>query len=298
MDHIQFQSVSKTYRNQTQPALLQVNLTIPYKQKVGLVGENGSGKTTMLRLLLNLLRPDEGTIKIFNGADMKKTEKFPGYLPEDREGLENFTAQELLSMAAGMNGVNQKKAAERIPELLHWVGLESHKDELLAGFSKGMRQRALLAAALVHQPAVLLLDEPFSGLDPDGQFKLRQLLKQLQDVTLLLASHNLTEVENICERVIILKNGQIKEDALLADNKQNMFSLTSSPQLLKLLKNFPDINYQEEQSQGGRIILILEGMQSAVQSFLAAAEKEKIPVENFRSHSALELLYRRHSSTA
>ena len=121
-----------------------------------------------------------------------------GFVSEYQEGLENFTPVEILKFSGEMAGMIPSKIAKRTDELLKWIALESHGEELISTFSKGMRQRLFLASALIHEPQILLLDEPMSGLDPESQNAFRVLLQNLEDFTILYASHQLSEIEDIC----------------------------------------------------------------------------------------------------
>ena len=189
---IQVSHISKIYRGQTNYALENVSFNVDVKEKVGLIGANGSGKTTLFRLLLNFLRCSSGSIEILGEKNLEKTKHYIGFVSEYQEGLENFTPLEILEFSAKMAGMSPAKISGKTDELLKWTSLESHKDKLVSTLSKGMRQRLLLASALIQEPQILLLDEPMSGLDPKSQNDFLNLLQRLDNFTIIYASHQLS----------------------------------------------------------------------------------------------------------
>ena len=172
---IKVQNASKTYLHSGKPALLDVSLDIVDGERVGLVGSNGSGKTTLFRLLMNFIRPDLGTIAIKGHSNLEVARRFIGYVGESQSGLENFTPRELFESAAKMYGMNSQQSEERAKELLAFSGLGGVANDLIEGFSKGMAQRAFIGLGIVHEPDILLLDEPMSGLDQKAQDDVRVL---------------------------------------------------------------------------------------------------------------------------
>ncbi|MGD2042218.1 MAG: ABC transporter ATP-binding protein [Acidimicrobiia bacterium] len=194
-------------------ALRGLNLAIP-AGVTGLVGANGAGKTTLLRLLLGLLHPTEGVIEVMGHdpeTDPLAVRAVMGYMPEGACLPQDQTAADFVSYAAQLAGIPPSEARRRSSETLFLVGLEEERFRYLGDFSTGMQQRVKLAQAIVHDPDLLLLDEPASGLDPAGRAAMLQLIKRLGqfDINVIVSSHVLTDIEETCDWVVMLDAGDL-----------------------------------------------------------------------------------------
>lgn len=189
-----------------------LSFTVQQQECVGFIGANGAGKSTTIKVLMGFMRPQSGTATV-NGrpAGDPAGRIQVGYLPEVTLYYPFLKARELLKLYGTLGGLNRKQLQERIPDLLEQVGLGGKENELLGRFSKGMRQRLGIAQALITEPDLLVLDEVSSGLDPLGRHDLRQLLLKLKNEgrTIFFSSHELTEVETLCDRVLILDQGKL-----------------------------------------------------------------------------------------
>ncbi|MCP5044894.1 MAG: ABC transporter ATP-binding protein [bacterium] len=178
----------------------------------GFVGPNGAGKTTTLKLLMGLIRATSGTASIL-GHDIGETafRREVGFLPENAYFYDYLTGRELLDFYARLSGVAASERARRVETLLDWVGLSHSADLRIRAYSKGMAQRVGIAQALVHDPSVVFLDEPMSGLDPIGRKEIRDLIIRLraEGKTVFMNTHILSDVEMVCDRVAIIVGGKI-----------------------------------------------------------------------------------------
>jgi ABC-2 type transport system ATP-binding protein len=179
----------------------------------GFVGPNGAGKTTMLKVLMDLIRPTSGRASIL-GSDVSETEfrHQVGFLPENPYFYPFLTAREILIFYAKLSGMAEPTRSQRVAGVIEWVGLEHAADARLKTYSKGMLQRVGIAQSLVHDPIVVFLDEPMSGLDPLGRKEIRDIILRLkaEGKTVFMNTHILTDVEMICDRVAIIVEGQIR----------------------------------------------------------------------------------------
>jgi ABC-2 type transport system ATP-binding protein len=186
----------------------------------GFVGPNGAGKTTTLKLLMGLIRPTAGRASIL-GHDVRETEfrRHVGFLPENPYFYEFLTGREILAFYARLSGVAGRQIPERVETLLDWVGLAHAADARLRTYSKGMLQRIGIAQALVHDPSVVFLDEPMSGLDPIGRKEIRDLILRLhgEGKTVFMNTHILSDVELVCDRVAIIVKGTIRYEGRIED---------------------------------------------------------------------------------
>jgi len=203
--------LTKLYNNS--PAVQELDLEVRDGEIMGIIGHNGAGKTTTLKMILGLIEPTAGGVEVM-GRDMTRdslyVKQFIGYLPEESSLYENMTVSEYLLFFSEIYKLPRRTARARIKALLTSLDLDKH-DKLTGELSKGMKRKVAIARALLHDPALLILDEPNSGLDPLTSFFIINYLKTLreQGKTILLSSHNLFHVEYICDRVAILKNGRL-----------------------------------------------------------------------------------------
>jgi ABC-2 type transport system ATP-binding protein len=227
---LEARALSKTYA--VVPVLRGVSVTIRPGEIVGYLGPNGAGKSTTVRILAGLTTPSSGQV-LFEGRDVADDplafRKRLGYVPEAADLYPFLTGHEYLMLAGRLRSLPEKSLRERATELLGLLGLRSARDVPLATYSKGMRQRTLLAAALLHNPDVLILDEPLSGLDVTTVLVMKSLMRKLAERgrTVLYCSHLLDVVERICTRVIVLHQGRVVAD----DAVESLRALQARPSL-------------------------------------------------------------------
>lgn len=194
-------------------ALRGIDLEIP-PGVTGLVGANGAGKTTFLRLMLGLLHPTGGSLEVLGHDPQREplaVRERIGYMPEVDCLPKDQTAADFVAYAAQLAGIPPREAKRRASETLFLVGLEEERFRYLGDFSTGMQQRVKLAQAIVHDPDLLLLDEPASGLDPEGRVQMLKLIRRLRDfdINVIVSSHVLTDIEQTCEWVVMLDAGDL-----------------------------------------------------------------------------------------
>jgi len=195
-------------------ALRDLTMDVP-QGAIGLVGQNGAGKSTLMQLMLGLMVPTRGTAIVLGqnvASDRVNLRGRIGYMPERDAFVPGLKGVEYVSLAGELYGMPRKAAARRAHETLSYIGLEEARYRKVDEYSVGMKQRVKLAAAMVHDPELLLLDEPTSGLDPDGRANMLQLIKTLANrphKSLMLSSHLLTDIERVCDHALILNQGEL-----------------------------------------------------------------------------------------
>ena len=234
---VETRNLTKVYRDfwgrQKVRALKALDLTIRQGEVFGLLGPNGSGKTTTIKLLLGLLFPTSGEIHMLGkpATDVSKNAKI-GYLPEESYLYRFLNAEETLDFYGRLFRMSGAVRRQRVAQLISMVGLESARKRQLREYSKGMARRIGLAQALINDPELILLDEPTSGLDPIGTRNMKDLILDLkrQGKTIIMSSHLLADVQDVCDRIGILHQGELKElgrvDDLLKVSDQTEFRIS------------------------------------------------------------------------
>lgn len=235
MNTLEFKNVNKHYGKK----YALKNFDYKFQPGVyGLLGPNGAGKSTLMNLITDNLNPDDdnGSI-LWNGSDIRKLgrsyRKNLGYMPQQQEIYPTVTAERFLGYIASLKGVPRKSAMTEIKDLLHKVELSDCADKKIGGFSGGMKQRVLIASALLGDPQLIIMDEPTAGLDPRQRVIVRNLISDLgKDKIILIATHITSDIEDIADKVIILKKGEIIADGKVPELIKNV---ETSPQNLENL---------------------------------------------------------------
>ena len=225
--------VQHLYRSfRTIPAVVDVSFKVGAGEIVGFLGPNGAGKSTTVKMITGMLRPDDGKV-LFDGQnirdDMEAYRAVLGYVPEEAHLYAYLSGLEYLQLVGRLRGMKEALIERKASELLKLLNLESWQFSPISSYSKGMRQRVLIAAALMHDPKLLIFDEPLSGLDVISSRLFKDLLEMLakQGKAVLYISHVLETVEQVCNRVIVIAKGRVLADA--------------APEDLKLLKGLPSL---------------------------------------------------------
>tara|TARA_B100000767_G_scaffold198908_1_gene185810 strand:+ start:285 stop:989 length:705 start_codon:yes stop_codon:yes gene_type:complete len=212
--------LNKFYGNQQ--ALTDISFTLSKGEIVGFLGPNGAGKSTLMKIITCYLEQDSGKVQVCNLDNIEQELKVKakiGYLPEKNPLYTKMYIKEYLTFVGKIYKV--KNLNNRISKIIKQTGLNSEQSKKIEELSKGFKQRVGLAAALIHNPEVLILDEPTTGLDPNQLVEIRSLIKELgKDKTVLLSTHIMQEAEKICNRVIIINKGKIVDDKLISNYKK------------------------------------------------------------------------------
>lgn len=220
---IRLKNLSKRYGNTL--AVHRLNLSVSAGEIFGFIGPNGAGKTTTILMMGGLLAPTEGSVTI-GGIDMsrqpEKAKKQIGLIPDRPFLYEKLTGMEFLRFTADLYAVGQNGFSEKAHKLLHMFSLSEHAHELIESYSHGMKQRLIMSAALLHDPPVIIVDEPMVGLDPGGIKMVRNLFRQLaaKGSTIFMSTHTLKLAEDVCDRIGIINKGLLVATGTLAELKQ------------------------------------------------------------------------------
>jgi ABC-2 type transport system ATP-binding protein len=224
-DAISLTGVSKIFRTgifKKKVGVKDLTFSVAPGEVVGLLGANGSGKSTTIKMILGFLKPTEGNILVCgHGANERIARKFIGYLPENPRFQKFLTAGQLMQYFGQLSGLGKKKAQEESDRLLELVHLKHVAKERIQGFSKGMTQRLAIAQSLLNNPQLLIFDEPMSGLDPVGRKEVRQLISRVHaefpKATLFFSTHILADVEQLCSSAILLRASRLTQQSRLDD---------------------------------------------------------------------------------
>lgn len=216
----------------SQKALDEVSFSVTPGRILGFLGPNGAGKSTTMKIICGYLVPDGGSVSVLGKdalAASNRVSPLIGYLPEHNPLYLDMYVREFLAFSGGIYGLSGNKLKQRVLELLQKTGLEPEQHKKISQLSKGYRQRVGLARALIHDPQVIILDEPTTGLDPNQLIEIRSLIREIAaHKTLILSTHIMQEVEAICDDVVIIDKGKI----LAADSLNNLKSSNSEVQLI------------------------------------------------------------------
>lgn len=216
---LEVRGLRKTF---THPAVDGLDLTVRAGELYALLGPNGAGKTTTLRMVTGLLQPDAGSISVFGVdalADPIAAKRIIAWLPDEPMLYDKLTPLEYLQFVAGLWGVDAETARGRAEDLLRWLDLWGQRDQRCEGFSRGMKQKAALAGALIHDPRLLILDEPLTGLDAGAARQVKDLLSERvkAGATVILTTHILEVAERMADRIGIIQAGRLRAEGVLSD---------------------------------------------------------------------------------
>ncbi len=274
-------------------AVDEVSFHIGSREIVGLLGHNGAGKTTLMKMLSGFLEPSAGWIRIA-GHDISTAtagaQAHLGYLPENCPLYSEMTVLEYLDFQAGLHGVAEAERPAALTRAIRRTALEDRADQSIATLSRGYRQRVGVAQAILHQPDIIILDEPTNGLDPTQILHMRALIRELaREASVILSTHVLQEVQAVCERVIILRAGHKVIDARLDDLQREsrlLVTLDRSESEARAVLEVVEgvVRLELQQAEKGRYRYVLEGAEHGVDD-LAVAVSTAVQRAGFALHA-------------
>ncbi len=208
MEAIAVEHVTKRF--DTVVAVSDLSLHVEQGAVFGLLGPNGAGKTTTLRMIMHILAPDEGAIRVLGQPAGERTQDLIGYLPEERGLYAKMKVREVLVFLAALKGLSEAEASLRVHEWLEQLGLAAWSEKKINDLSKGMQQKAQFIAAVIHRPPLLILDEPFTGLDPVNATLIKDIMLELREkgATIILSTHRMEQVEMMCDAICLINHGR------------------------------------------------------------------------------------------
>jgi ABC-2 type transport system ATP-binding protein len=291
---IQLENVSFNYGRVQ--AISNLSLTLP-TGIFGLLGPNGAGKTTLLKLLLGFLTPSAGKGEIMGYSLAEKHKSLRrgiGYMPESESSIPGMDAVSLTAYLGELSGMPRQEAMKRAHDVLYYVGLEESRYRLVDTYSTGMKQRLKLAQALVHDPKLLLLDEPTSGMDPVGRKEMLELIQDIakkESMNIIISSHLLPDIESTCRQVVIMNKGRIAAEESIADLKKDnfrLFEIKVVGEQAQFFERLRALRCQVQENEKAMFKILLPGEISPAALFGAAYETG-VQIRHFRqSKTTLE----------
>ena len=288
---IQLESVSFRYGDVE--AIRDVSLTLP-AGVFGLLGPNGAGKTTLMKLLLGFLHPAAGRGEIMGqamGERHKSLRRLIGYMPESDCLIAGLDAVSLTAYLGELSGMPRQEAMKRAHDVLYYVGLEESRYRKVETYSTGMKQRLKLAQALVHDPRLLLLDEPTSGMDPAGRKEMLELIRDIArkgSMNIIISSHLLPDIESTCRQVVIMNQGRIAAEGAIADlkkDRRNVYEIRVIGEREPFFAGLRSRGWQaEEKDQGLFHVMPPEG--TGTGELFQAAHESGVQIRHFRQNRA------------
>ena len=261
-------------------AVVDVSFAVESGEIFGLLGPNGAGKTTTIRLMLDIFRPDKGKVSILNGPMTEEKKDRIGYMPEERGLYQDSQLENCLIYLGTLKGLSKSEARRRTYFYLERLDLAQHKHKKVKELSRGMQQKAQVINTILHEPELIIVDEPFSGLDPVNTRLVKEIIQELrqQGSTIIMSTHMMHQVEELCDRIVLIDDGS---NVLYGDLKEIQKSYSGHEVLIRLDGPVPHLNGIEELSaNNGAIHLRLKG-EVTPQEILNQLMNHQVSVEHF-----------------
>ncbi|MBJ8112191.1 ABC transporter ATP-binding protein [Bacillus cereus group sp. N6] len=292
---LEIRNVTKSFKGKI--AVNTFSMELQSGECVGLIGPNGAGKSTLIKVISDIINPDVGEV-LLNGIKISKMKREIGYLPQYPNFFHWMTARETLMFMGQLSGMKKEALSKSIPKILEKVGLSGEEDSKVSTFSGGMKQRLGIAQALLHKPALIVMDEPVSALDPIGRREVLNLIEEIKkDTTILLSTHILSDAEEICERFVMIKDGTKIEDTtiteLLQRNSENklIIEITAKDrEWIDVVKNLPYV--KDVEVIGLKVKVKVESIKINKNMLLQNALEHKVDIVKFEiNNDTLEEIF-------
>ena len=278
MTAIEVAHVAKSF-GQTQ-AVVDVSFEVGQGEMFGLLGPNGAGKTTTIRMILDIFKPDHGSVAILGGPMDEAKKARVGYMPEERGLYQDAPLEQSLIYLARLKGLAEREARERLGPQLERFDLAAHRKKKIKDLSKGMQQKAQIIATILHRPELLIIDEPFTALDPLNVRLVKDLLRELngQGVTVIMSAHQMNQVEELCDRILLIDRGRDVLYGSLADIRRKFSGHAVLVRAEGDLSGLPGVLEVRAHNNAMRLTL---AETTTPQDVMRALVERGIPVEKF-----------------
>jgi ABC-2 type transport system ATP-binding protein len=278
MEEINVSHVAKSFGDTK--AVSDVSFTVDRGEIFGLLGPNGAGKTTTIRLMLDIFKPDRGTISILGGQMTEGKKERIGYMPEERGLYQDVPLERCLLYLASLKGLSRSEARRRLGIYLERFDLVAHKGKKVVELSKGMQQKAQIINTILHQPELVIIDEPFTALDPVNTLLVKDLIRDLRDqgTTILMSTHQMHQVEELCDRIVLIDDGR---NVLYGDLDEIRRRYAGDALLVRVTGELPPVAgvAQVSRHNGDFKLTLAEG--TTPQAVLQTLVAQRVPVEKF-----------------
>jgi len=278
MSIVQVSHVAKSFGDAQ--AVVDVSFEVKQGEILGLLGPNGAGKTTTIRMMLDIFRPDSGTISILGGPmDEGKKDRI-GYMPEERGLYQEMPLERCLLYLASLKSMAPAEARHRLEEYLVRFDLAAHRHKKVKELSKGMQQKAQIINTILHQPELIVIDEPFTALDPVNTQLVKELMRDLRagGATILMSTHQMHQVEALCDRIVLIDRGQ---DVLYGPLDSIRRRYAGDALLVRAASPLPPLPGVQQASQGNGDYLLTLAKGTTHQAVLEALVAQRVPLEKF-----------------
>ena len=282
MNAVTLESICKSFGRVH--AVDSLSVEVPAGSVYGFLGPNGAGKTTTLRMIMNIIRPDSGRIEILGDGQIEQVKNRIGYMPEERGLYRKMTARKVLAYFGSIKGLNEKEIAGRVTQWLQTIGLMDWADKKVEELSRGMHQKLQFAVTVINEPELVILDEPFSGLDPLNQELLKTIILEMrnQGRTVIFSTHVMHEAEKLCDYILLINKGKSILDGRLDEIRSRQSAHTVSVELegdTSFVQNLPMVSAVKTEGKRLDVTLTEQDTQQFLQALMQQAKVKAFEVK-------------------
>jgi ABC-2 type transport system ATP-binding protein len=287
MNAVKLENVCKSFGRVH--AVNNLSVEVPAGSVYGFLGPNGAGKTTTLRMIMNIIRPDSGRIEILGDGQIEQVKDRIGYMPEERGLYRKMTARKVLAYFGAIKGLNEKEIVYRVPHWLESIGLADWADKKVEELSRGMHQKLQFAVTVINDPDLVILDEPFSGLDPLNQELLKTIILEMrsQGKTVIFSTHVMHEAEKLCDFILLINKGKSILDGRLDEIRSRQSAHTVSIELegdASFVQNLPMVSAVKSEGKRLDVVLADDDTQQFLQALMQQAKVRAFEVKKPSLH--------------